>query len=753
VNEVLDASGETLDYFYWYPKARNHDQLPEVRQYARSVLDSAMNHPENHRKFWFGDAIPDAKELDEYYKKPNVFQTATIHAGVFHETPEAALSAYRNLMSGGAYPYVREFLFGRHPQNPRLPAWRAADQRRVKNLWTGFIEEMLASTNAMLQIEGKYFSLELVPDLPALQKEVHAFLGSITSSNGLSLYQVPPRFHESAHNLSDSRTWPNDKIGSGAVTLINNTRESFQHFDGRYSYLKLQGAHAVSEKRFKEHIASANPYDSALFSSYLRGITNRDEARAATNDLATYLAAVSNTPKALDSRAATEIAEQIAALEKVIARLTPEERRQQFETMRLAAANRARTNPIAKPSQPAKPAPDTNTFVIRITGNDFWLFPPERFQVDTLNGRTPIYRDGKIWFLANENFLRLNKAGNSMSSSTRPILLNVDPATLKTNIYTAASKADEYFADDSHAHFKAHGRQFSFEAIDPFFFLIDDQQLRRLDTRTRKWTELPLPVSDGVLYRVRDRLILSADSGIFELVENGEKSRVLASVRRRPALTTLDSLETFGKAPPIVPGPGDSVRALLNGNAYRFEQGDWKAETHFTNLATTIQGDSILFYGGPFAELHFLTPTNTAPLFIGTAPLRGPKGVSPSPKRAQALFDLPEQSSGDRIFTVVDGHAAIWEPWIKGADNTVAGNLLMTVFDPAQPRPLVIPVDFERQLPKIPWIRGNFSLSKLWMAKSEYGLLLTLPGYNGFWKISRADLDRAFAQARRAPAK
>jgi hypothetical protein len=157
-----------------------------------------------------------------------------------------------------------------------------------------------------------------------------------------------------------------------------------------------------------------------------------------------------------------------------------------------------------------------------------------------------------------------------------------------------------------------------------------------------------------------------------------------------------------------------------------------------------------LFYGGPFAELQLLGPTNTAPLFIGTGPLRGPKGLSPSSTRSQAMFELPEQLSGGRVFMVLDGYAAIWEPWSKDQFNTVPSNLLMTVFDPAQPRPLELPVAFDLQLPRVRGSRGNFALSQLWMAQSETGLLLTIPGYNGFWKIPRTDLDRAFTQARRA---
>jgi hypothetical protein len=75
--------------------------------------------------------------------------------------------------------------------------------------------------------------------------------------------------------------------------------------------------------------------------------------------------------------------------------------------------------------------------------------------------------------------------------------------------------------------------------------------------------------------------------------------------------------------------------------------------------------------------------------------------------------------------------------------------LMLTVFDPAQPRPLHLPVAFDLQIPKNPGVRGNFGLSRLWMFQSDAGYLLGLPGYAGFWKISREDLDRAVAQARK----
>jgi hypothetical protein len=752
VNETLAAAGETLDRYYWFPNSRRNEYLPEVRLYARSILKSALNDPQMHRRFWFTNNPPSASELDAFYKGPNVFESAVTYSGVFNDTPEAALAAYRDLMTGSAFPYVRKFLFGRHSKDPRLAAWQPSDQGRLNNLWTEFVGEMLASTNAMLQIEGRYFSLELLPDLPALQKEVHAFLGATTKdTNGLSLYQIPPRFVDSAYNLDHSRTWPNDKIGSGEVTLINNAREFFKGIDDRYSFLKMQRARAQLEKQFKDHIAAAKPYDSTLFSEYLLGIRNREQARAATNDVAAYLAIVTNTPSGLNATAAAEVAAQIAALENVIARPTPQERINEARTRRQASAARARTNQSAPRSPTLSPNPDTNTFVIRLTADDFWQFPSDNLLTAPFSSEAhpPIYRDGKLWFLTHEGFWRMNQDEHFRNRSFRPIVVNVDTSTLKTNLYPAATKADDYYTGDLMAMIKADRRRFTYESIHPFLFLAEKAQLRRLDTRTREWREFTLPVAEGTLYRVRDRLILSAESGIFELLDNGERSRVLASVRRRPAMTALDSLETFGTPPPILPGPNNSVRTLINGNAYRFENGDWEAETHFTNLATVVQSDSILFHGGPFAELHLLTPTNTAALFIGTGPLRGPKGAQLSSKRSQALFDLPEQFTGDRVFTIVDGYAAIWEPWVKDQFTTVPANLLMTVFDPAEPRPLSFPVAFDTTLPSNQGTRGNFLLSRLWMAQSDEGFLLGLPGNTGFWRISRDNLNRAFAQARR----
>jgi hypothetical protein len=752
VNAALEAAGETLAHYYWCPKFAKNEDLPEVRQMARSILNSDINNPENRRRFWFETNAPSAAELDAYYKGPNVFQSAATYSGLFNETPEDAVAMYRRLVSGSAFPYVREFIFGRHPQQPRLPAWRGKDGGPVKKLWTGFVSELLTSTNAMLRIEGKFFNLELLPDLPALQKEVFAFLNAtMTDTNGLSLYAVPPRFRESIYNLDNSRTWPNDKVGSGEVTLINNTRESFEGLDGRYSFLKAQAARAVLEKRFKEHIAAHKPYDSQLFAAHLLGIGNREQARAATNDLVNYLVMITNTPNALDGRAAAEVAGQFAALEKAIARRTGLEVMKETQERQKALMARARTNKTVRTPEPAR-AVDTNTFVIRLAQDDFWQFQSEDISasMSPLDAYAPIYRDGKLWFFTKEYFWRENKAGDARSGSFRPVIASVDPSTLKTNMYSAASKADEYYAGDLMVQIKADERQFSFEAIDPFVFVADGSRLRRLDTRTRKWSELALPVANGVLYRVSDRLILSAESGIFELSDHGERSRVLASARRRPAVTRLDSLETFGKTPAILPGPDGSVRALIHGNAYRFERDDWKAETHFTNLTPAIRGEWILFYGGPNSELHLLTPTNSAPVFVGTGPLRGATGgVSASPTRAQALFDVPEQFSGDRVYMVLDGYAAIWESWAKSENNTVPANLMMTVFDPAQARPLRLPVAFDMRLPKTPGIGGNFLLSRLWMAQSEAGFLLGIPGFNGFWKISRGDLDRAFAQARR----
>ncbi len=86
--------------------------------------------------------------------------------------------------------------------------------------------------------------------------------------------------------------------------------------------------------------------------------------------------------------------------------------------------------------------------------------------------------------------------------------------------------------------------------------------------------ELP---NDGRLTVVGDRLFVTAAEVMLEILPKSESSRVLASIRRRPALGPLDQLTDLSQAI-LIGGPNNSLRAAINGQVYLFDESsrNWK---------------------------------------------------------------------------------------------------------------------------------------------------------------------------------
>jgi hypothetical protein len=152
-------------------------------------------------------------------------------------------------------------------------------------------------------------------------------------------------------------------------------------------------------------------------------------------------------------------------------------------------------------------------------------------------------------------------------------------------------------------------------------------QTKKYDLNSRKW--ITLPVSDGDnhgLFNVGGHLYAADMTQIFEILDNGNSTRLLASSRRRPPVSVLDT-QDLGR-PVLFEGPGHSLRLAIPGGFYTWTNNDWRKFADApTALPPSICEDAILF-------LAFGNDRGTTSLIRLTA-----EGNAPELCLAQNSFD------------------------------------------------------------------------------------------------------------------
>jgi len=92
----------------------------------------------------------------------------------------------------------------------------------------------------------------------------------------------------------------------------------------------------------------------------------------------------------------------------------------------------------------------------------------------------------------------------------------------------------------------------------------------------KQWVTLNAPdMRFSGLACVGSRVYAQNDESIIEILDADPSFRILASVRRRPAVSTLDALDNLSNAR-LMPGPGESLRVYAKSNFYQWNGSDWE---------------------------------------------------------------------------------------------------------------------------------------------------------------------------------
>lgn len=682
--EDLVAASQVLRDFCLSPKSQSGvaDKLADLRGLARSVSSLISQSPSVHDSYFVGDRAASRDELDPtMVENPNFFRCEVNWGCFWQDQPQDAISLYRELMGSPVFCYIHRDFWVRDWMQPRLVSWNEEERGQIPVAWTNFLQELQSSTNVFLNSEAAALAAADADNDNELATAVtNLFNGILENRDAFVSNNVEVMYLDwDIDSLVESRTQSgvtSDAKDSLSRLFYSDYYPKFEAMDQEYSQKTLpalQTASAVQKQ--KEYLAAFTPYD---FMTFVKVFSSRNYSKAEAAELLPFvvayesnlLAEATSPEKTFDAKDNAQWVDLFVgkAVRKALAPAPapqPQARVQQ---------PRPSPPPAAKAAPPPVPVVSeivTNVLVVNQSFTiplDSLVPPGESFRVQD-NSQVTItahhWFEGKLVLdLDYDLYGDVAEKGAPMGlyKESGSAIALLDPANGHWDMipYPPA----DIMTQNSFYHRTVllHGNLFN----------CDGGQIREYDFDVRQWQTLK--ISDGnnyELFAVSERLFAANKDSILEIVDNGNSTRILASTRRQPPVSTLDS-QDLG-TPTLFEGSGGAIRVSTGAGIFELAGNDWHSLSGVPSASfpPEIFADGILYRhtaeGSEPMSLSFLAhDTNQAELYLqqkmphpGIMTYNRPE-TSQSEKTAWSmptnlfLAALPAAIHGNDLYLLVD---------------------------------------------------------------------------------------------------
>jgi hypothetical protein len=563
------------------------DKLAELRARARSTAGMISSAPSVHDSYFVGDRVVTRDELSHTMEEQgNIFLCELDWGEYWQEKPEDGLVLYRELLASPVFCYIHSDFWSPKPPASHLVAWNADDEKRLPALWKSFVAELEDSSNVLLRMESKAL---LRADAP----------------------------NEEAARAAEADWW--SLVRSNREELVGNNVELFYlgwHFaynpeteemDQEFLQKTVPAKQMVSAfEKQKLYLSSFTPYN---WDDFNKTFGSRDFTQAQAAELLPLIFAYK-------SNLLAQLPANASPLEKFKAKDNAQWIEFYLEGHIKDALKPPKPAPVPLVSRPPQQPPqaipqpvlpDRNTTSFSVSNGT----PEEVTNVLVVKKFLPIPLDGlfgtnisgvKItahhW---SEGKLLLNfqygafvgvfdEKGNwtSTRSVDFPAIAILDPATEQWQVITCP-EAD--FASRNHFYHRT-------TLYRGDLFTSEGGQIRKYDAVKKAWQALEIPQAGNCeLFTVDDRLFAATQNLIVEILDGGPRTQILASNRRQPPASALDT-EDLG-TPVLFAGPRQSLRAAAGDKIVTWDGKDWRTicpAPQQAPLPPVISGDDVLFF-------------------------------------------------------------------------------------------------------------------------------------------------------------
>lgn len=590
----LVAASKVLQSFNLAPANQQPvaDKLAELRTLARSTAQRISAAPSVHGSLFVGGRIATRDELVHTMEEaPNIFKCEVNWGCFWQERPEDTIALYRELMSSAVFCYIHGSFWNRDLLQPRLVAWNQADQQRCPRVWADFVRELNSSTNVLLRMEAK------------------------------ALEAADAQSNEEAESAKQE-WW--SLVRSNREELVANNVELFylgwkfaattetEAMDQEYWHKTVPaGQQAADFEKQKQYLAGFTPYD---WNDFNKTFESRDYTKAQAGELQPLVAAYK-------SNLLTKLPANVSPLEKLKAKDNVQWVEFYLEQHVKAALNSQTPAPRPavspppqnaaqpRPNSPAvsqsvlmanhaaslSPSNSTPEIVTNVLLVDKFLPIP----LAGLPGDHPSHvaitahhwQEGKLVldFQYGSWVYSSDKKGDwqSSRSASFPAVAILDPATGQWQAI-GCPEVDITRRNRFYHHTTLCRGE---------LFTSNGGQVRKYDSVGKSWQVLDISGIDNCeLFTVNGQLYAATSDMIMEILDGGKRTHILASNRRQPPASLLDT-ENLG-TPLLFAGPDHSLRAAVEERIVTWDGKDWRTICPAPQTPTppVISDDSLMFF-------------------------------------------------------------------------------------------------------------------------------------------------------------
>jgi hypothetical protein len=586
--EALDAASLTLQRFYFLPQwqAGVKDDLSELRAVARAVAARISQFPPVRETYWIVDRTANADEFSiTLGRLANIYRCKVDYGCFWQETPEDCVALYRDLLTSPVFVYLNDRFWFRGLERPLLCAWDRKDGARLPAVRDGFIGELKSSPDLVHRIEGLGLEMAWTKDV-GQKAELFDAIVSTVLSNRLTI--VTNNVDILGGNLDLGRLF----LGVNGEVRWNGLEKLMHRYNTevrpRLSALHqeyLDNARQRDEERkvfaaFRkqtELLKTTAPFDFVGFEGAFRfNQYTTNQAAELQPLLAAYksnLVVQAQVTKGVEALIAGNGIRSVENVQQrvndVLAPKLPTANQQAKPT----GASPVPTNKPALVRQPARE--ETVLATNALVAKRFFPIPLERVgaqRVDRLAVVGERYRDGKLYIDVRYDGVTREQLGFGAAAAIWDAKLQSWEIVSYPGYDGSARNSNIGFVSGTQ-------EGLYFEIFGGDYYFSDRREIKKFNPKTLKSETLRIPGDKfATFYTVHGRLLAANDETIMEILDKGQGTRVLASRRRFPPASTLDSLETLGM-PVLFPGPGQTVRVSVGSKIYTWDGKDWQEAT------------------------------------------------------------------------------------------------------------------------------------------------------------------------------
>lgn len=546
VLSTLDDLGRLLLKFYFAAESRAEvaTELGELRQVLRETTDRLLASVEMRSHCFMAEpiAVTFVNEVTDAEKDTvAVFERIRRYGPMFFETPEKGVALHKRLMISPRYgspdPRLRAWALNeKDPLDlgilewlPPVFGWTWQARQRCEPVWAAFEADFERVVSA-------YRRLGSIHEVPTDARYAAAMETLIQhfQTNRLEDVTIAPqmvRAFDATWNLE--RTIISDQVVAALETnqivrlraVLASIDSASTRAEAGVGFRTIPGRWARTLERF-EHAAAAGEVPSLWFiTRWLMADEEGPLTQAKAERWLAVLARLRDMASAAGDRRAVQFLRPGGRIALELMRLQTAEPPQSART---ASSNRLAG--LATPELPEATRRlrvfdlPTGLHLPKVSGT-LALEPVPVAQLSLgVTVEQAVWRDGLFWLLGFRHRMQAELS-----------LVSLDPATRRMEVFPVPS---HLFSDaEAYPRFVEAGRE--------HVLLVLKRTAVTLDRRTRQMTTVPLPIEPAKVFREGDRLFLWSGDTLLETTETLADFKVLASLRRRPALGPLDELPSL----------------------------------------------------------------------------------------------------------------------------------------------------------------------------------------------------------------